>query len=41
VFLEIPGLQPVMQMRIRFALKSSDGSSVDGEIYNTINRVPK
>jgi hypothetical protein len=30
-----------MQMRIRFALKSSDGAPVDGEIYNTINRVPK
>jgi hypothetical protein len=41
VLLEIHGLQPVMQMRIRFALKSSDGAPVDGEIYNTINRVPK
>ena len=41
VLLEIPGLQPVMQMRIRFALKSADGAPVDGEIYNTINRVPK
>jgi hypothetical protein len=41
VLLEIPGLQPVMQMRIRFALKAADGAPVDGEIYNTINRVPK
>jgi hypothetical protein len=40
VFLEIPGLQPVMQMRIHFRLKAADGAPVEHEIYNTINRVP-
>ena len=40
VFLEIPGLQPVMQMRIKAALKAADGSPVTTEIHNTINKVP-
>jgi len=40
VFLEIPEIKPVMQMRTRFRLKAADGSSVEHEIYNTINRVP-
>jgi hypothetical protein len=41
LFLEIPNLQPVMQMRIRFALKTADGLPCDWEIFNTINRVPQ
>jgi hypothetical protein len=40
VFLEISGLRPVMQMKIKFAIKSADGPPVAWEIYNTINRVP-
>ena len=40
IFLEIPDLKPVMQMRIQFHLKAADGMPVDHEIYNTINRVP-
>ena len=40
VLLEIPGVKPVMQMKIKFSLKAVDGAVVDGEIYNTINRVP-
>ncbi|MFM9001320.1 MAG: hypothetical protein ACKORB_06815, partial [Opitutia bacterium] len=40
VFLEIPGLQPVMQMRIKMALKAVDGTRVPEEISNTINVVP-
>jgi hypothetical protein len=40
VLLEIVDLKPVMQMKIKFALKTSDGAPVDWEIYNTINRVP-
>jgi hypothetical protein len=40
VFLEIPEIKPVMQMRIRFRLKAADGAPVEHEIYNTINRVP-
>lgn len=39
VFLEIPTIKPVMQMRIRFRIKAADGSPLDYEIYNTINRV--
>ena len=41
VLLEIPALQPVMQMKIKFALKAIDGAPVEWEIYNTINRVPR
>ncbi len=40
VFLEIEGLQPVMQMEIKFNLKGADGSTVPGRIINTINTVP-
>jgi len=40
VLLEIPEIKPVMQMRVRFRLKAADGTSVEHEIYNTINRVP-
>ena len=40
VFLEIPEIKPVMQMRVRFRLKAADGAPVEHEIYNTINRVP-
>ena len=39
VLLTIDGLKPVMQMKIKFALKSG-GQPLDWEIYNTINRVP-
>ena len=41
VLLEIADLKPVMQMKIKFALKSADGAPVEWEIYNTINRVPQ
>ncbi len=40
VLLEIGDLKPVMQMKIKFALKSADGSPAEWEIFNTINRVP-
>ncbi len=40
VLLEIADLKPVMQMKIKFALKSADGAPVEWEIYNTINQVP-
>jgi hypothetical protein len=40
VFLEIPDIRAVMQMRIQFRLKSERGASLEHEIYNTINRVP-
>ncbi len=41
VFLEIPRLQPVMQMRIQYNVNSSQGNSLRGEIFNTINRLGK
>ena len=40
VFLEIPDLQPVMQMKIKCNLKAADGAPVAAEIFNTINKVP-
>lgn len=41
VFLEVPGLAPVMQMRIKMNLKSEAGADVSTEIGNTINVVGK
>jgi len=40
VFLEVPGLKPVMQSRIKMNLKAADGSRVPDEICHTINVVP-
>ncbi|MGV3532716.1 MAG: hypothetical protein ACO1QR_10135 [Chthoniobacteraceae bacterium] len=37
VFLEIPGLKPVMQMSIRYNLKTAEGADLKGEIVNTIH----
>jgi hypothetical protein len=39
VFLEIPEIKPVDQMKIKFNIKAADGSSVAHEIYNTIHRL--
>jgi sugar phosphate isomerase/epimerase len=39
VFLEIPGLAPVMQMQIKYSLQCADGSLCRGAFYNTINRL--
>ncbi len=41
VFLEVPGLQPVDQMKIKMNLKDANGAPVPGNIGNTINAVPK
>ncbi|MBI3876550.1 MAG: hypothetical protein HY300_11485, partial [Verrucomicrobia bacterium] len=40
VFLEVAGLQPVMQMRIRYNINAADGTALQQEIFNTINQVP-
>ena len=40
VFLEVPGLQPVMQMKIKMNIKSADGVAVPEAVGNTINVVP-
>lgn len=37
VFLEIEGMKPVMQMSIRYGIKSADGSDLKGEVVNTIH----
>jgi Domain of unknown function (DUF6797) len=39
VVLEIPGLQPVDQMRIKMTLKAADGAPVNQEIYNTVHKI--
>jgi hypothetical protein len=41
VFLEVEGLVPVMQMRIKMNVKSVDGSRVPDDIAHTINVVPE
>jgi hypothetical protein len=37
VFREIPELKPVMQMSIKYDLKSADGAELRGEVVNTIH----
>lgn len=37
VFLEIPEIKPVMQMSIKYRIRSADGQELDGEVINTIN----
>jgi hypothetical protein len=39
VFLEVVDLKPVMQMQIRYDLRTADGERVAGTVYNTIHRV--
>ncbi len=41
VFLEIPNLKPVMQMRIKFNIKAADGFKMNQQIFNTINMQPQ
>ena len=40
VTLEIPGLQPVMQMEIKLRLRAADGAEIQTTIGSTINKVP-
>jgi hypothetical protein len=41
VFLEIENMRPVMQMKVTFKLKASDGTPVSGDIHNTIHNLGK
>jgi len=41
VYLGIANVAPVMQMHIGYRLRTADGKDATGDIYNTINRVPK
>lgn len=40
VFLEVPGLEPVMQQKITMNIKAEDGTPMPKEIAHTINVVP-
>jgi hypothetical protein len=40
VTLKIPGLKPVMQMKISMNFASADGQPIEFDIYGTINRLP-
>ncbi len=40
VFLEIPGLKPVMQLQVQYNLDAKEGASLRGKLYATINRLP-
>lgn len=40
VVLAVPGLRPVMQMSIQIHLSALDGTAIECELDNTINRVP-
>jgi hypothetical protein len=37
VFLEVPDLRPVMQMQLKYELKSADGAELRGQVTNTIH----
>lgn len=39
VFLEIPGLQPVMQWEVKYSLNSTDGKTVRSQLHGTINKL--
>jgi hypothetical protein len=39
VLLEIPGVGPVNQMKIRMNLQAADGTPISQEIYNTIHKL--
>ena len=40
ITLHIPGLKPVMQMKIEMHLAAADGTAIEWEIDNTINKIP-
>ena len=39
VFLEIPDMRPVMQMKINFNIKTADGAPLKSVIHNTIHNL--
>ena len=38
VFLEIPGLKPVMQMEIKYNLNTADGKPLRNQFWLTVNK---
>ena len=41
VFLELPGLRPVMQMEVKYNLPFAGGATASGPLYLTLNRLAK
>jgi hypothetical protein len=41
VTLEMPGLRPAMQVRVKYSLRSADGAPVKGELDATLHRLAK
>ena len=39
VFIEVPGLKPVMQFELKYSLNSTDGKPMRSSLWGTINRV--
>lgn len=39
IFLEVPGLRPVMQMEIKYSLNALEGKPLRGEFWLTLNRL--
>jgi hypothetical protein len=39
VFLEIPGLQPVMQWELKYSLNTTEGKTVRSQLHGTINKL--
>jgi putative heme-binding domain-containing protein len=39
VLLELPDIEPVWSMEIRYAIKGADGASISGVIHNTIHKL--
>ena len=39
VRLKLSGIRPVMQMMIKYRIKSADGAELSQEIYNTIHQL--
>jgi len=39
VFLEIPGLRPVMQMEVKYNLDAADGTALRGPLWLTLNQM--
>lgn len=39
VFIELPGLRPVMQMEVKYNLPFADGATASGPLYLTLNRL--
>jgi len=39
VFIEIPGLRPVMQMEVKYNLNAADGKPLRSQVWLTLNRL--